>query len=221
MLKTRMVMEFQTQNKVYNQVMPNKVSSPILPVDGSIYDLKLEGSNGEQNILSDLQGKVTLFINVTGHCGNAPQFGIIESLYKKYKPLGFEVVAIPTNDFCGPKVTYGEYEKGCRNGKMSEDYARSEWGATYRFSELVHSGYSMNEIAEGSVAHPIFEKLNALNEPLQGNFEKFLVGKDGRSVLRWANGALLDFAYESGDYVLQPQEGLSQISEAIEELLSE
>jgi hypothetical protein len=104
---------------------------------------------------------------------------------------------------------------------MSEDYARSEWGVTYRFSELVHSGYSINEIPSDSVAHPIFEKLNALGAPLQGNFEKFLVGKDGRSVRRWANGALLDFAYDSGDYFLNPQEGLAQMSEAIEGLLSE
>jgi hypothetical protein len=104
---------------------------------------------------------------------------------------------------------------------MSEDYARSEWGVTYRFSELVHSGYSMNEIPSDSIAHPIFEKLNALGAPLQGNFEKFLVGKDGRSVRRWANGALLDFAYDSGDYFLSPQEGLTQMSEAIEGLLSE
>ena len=214
-------MEFQITNKVYNRVMTNKVAPTEHSVDGSIYDLELQGSNGEENILSDLEGKVTLFINVTGHCGNAPQFGVIEELYKKYKPLGFEVVAIPTNDFCGPKVTYGEYEKGCRNGKMSEDYARSEWGVTYRFSELVHSGYSINEIPSDSVAHPIFEKLNALGAPLQGNFEKFLVGKDGRSVRRWANGALLDFAYDSGDYFLDPQEGLAQMSEAIEGLLSE
>lgn len=201
--------------------MSNKVSPPITPVDGCIYDFELAGSNGEQNILSDLEGKVTLFINVTGHCGNAPQFGVIEDLYKKYKPLGFEVVAIPTNDFCGPKVTYGEYEKGCLSGKMSEDYARSEWGATYRFSELVHSGYSMNEIPEGSVAHPIFEKLNSMDKPFQGNFEKFLVGKDGRSVIRWTNGALLDFAYENGDDFLKPGEALSQMTEAIEEFLSE
>ena len=71
-------MEFQITNKVYNRVMTNKVAPTEHSVDGSIYDLELQGSNGEENILSDLEGKVTLFINVTGHCGNAPKFGVIE-----------------------------------------------------------------------------------------------------------------------------------------------
>ena len=47
----------------------------------NIYEVQLHGVNGEENFLQQFKGKVTLIINVTGHCGNAPQFGIIQKIY--------------------------------------------------------------------------------------------------------------------------------------------
>ena len=82
----------------------------------SIYDVKIKSWDGsDKDFLNKYKGKVTLFINVTGDCGNAPQYGIIESIYRKYKDKGFEVVAIPTNEYCGSGITYGEFECGIKD----------------------------------------------------------------------------------------------------------
>jgi glutathione peroxidase len=165
----------------------------------SAYDIPLRSVDGEENFLSKFRGKVTLFINTTGDCGNAPQFGIIERLYQTYKDHGFQVVAVPTNDYCGPKVTYGIYEDGISNGKQSEDYAKEKWGVTYPFSEMIVSRESRCD-EEEKHPHPLYGFLNpgGENTPIFGNFEKFIVDKNGHYLTRIMNGALLDYAYNDG-----------------------
>lgn len=188
----------------------------------SIYDISLKGVNGEDDILSRYKGKVTLITNVTGHCGNAPQFGIIEKLYQEYKDRGFEVLAVPTNDFCGPKVTYGIYECGIVNGKMAEEYARSEWDVSYQFSELVVSIPNRKEEESPKVPHELYFNLNPEQElaPMYGNFEKFLVDRNGKVVLRLPNFILLDFAFKDG-LCDSPSVELERLKKRIEQLLDE
>ena len=149
----------------------------------NIYDIDLKSVDGKENFLENFKGKVTLFINVTGHCGNAPQYGTIQKLYDKYKDKGFEVAAIPTNDYCGPKVTYGIYENGIIDGKMAEDYAKSEWSVTYPFSELITSRKNRGN-EDKKEPHELYQYLNPDGEEaaINGNFEKFLVSKQLRNL---------------------------------------
>lgn len=187
----------------------------------NIYDISLKGVNGQQNFLENFKGKVTLFVNVTGHCGNAPQFEIIERIYNKYKDKGFEVLAIPTNDYCGPKVTYGIYENGITDGKMAEEYARSQWNVSYPFSELVVSRENRGDEPE-KVPHDLYKALNPYGEesPINGNFEKFLVSKNGKVILRMINGSLLDYAYKDG-LCDSPEVEYDKLCATIEEALNE
>jgi glutathione peroxidase len=90
----------------------------------SIYDIELKSSDGEPGFLNNFKGKVSLVINVTGDCGNAPQYAVIETLYKKYKSKGFEVIAVPTNDYCGLGLTYGEHVYGTEDAKAAEKFAK-------------------------------------------------------------------------------------------------
>jgi glutathione peroxidase len=189
----------------------------------SIYEINLNSVDGsEESILSKYIGKVTLIINVTGHCGNAPQFGIIEEIYRKYKDKGFEVLAVPTNDFCGPGITYGIYEKGITHAAMSQEYAVNEWDVTYTFSELVVSREDRpddNEILNRR-PHELYENLNPGGEgsPMYGNFEKFLVDKSGKVIYRFPNSTLLNFGYESG-ICDTPEVERQILEEKIQELL--
>lgn len=188
----------------------------------SVYDIPLKSVDGEENFLRQFRGKVTLFINTTGNCGNAPQFGIVEQLYQKYKDRGFQVVAVPTNDYCGPKVTYGEYEDGISDGKVSEEYARNEWKVTYPFTELVVSREDRGEENTGRKVHKLYDFLNpdGENTPINGNFEKFIVNKRGVRIARLANGVLLNYAHESG-YCDTPDVELARLEKIIEEALDE
>jgi glutathione peroxidase len=188
----------------------------------SVYDVPIKSVDGESDFLSKYRGRVTLFINTTGNCGNAPQFGIVEQLYQEYKDRGFQVVAIPTNDYCGPKVTYGEYEDGIADGKVSEEYARREWNVTYPFTELVVSREDRGEESTGRKIHPIYDFLNPDGEdtPINGNFEKFIVDKYGERITRLANGVLLNFAYEDGQCDA-PNIELERLRKIIEKALDE
>lgn len=163
-----------------------------------IYDIPLKSWDGQENFLDKYRGKVTLVINVTGHCGNAPQFGIIEEIYQKYKDQGFEVVAIPTNDFCGPGVTYGRYVDGIVDAADAREYGITEYNVTFDFSELIKSNMS-DEWREkknrvGDDIHPLYQEIDKVSVPTGGNFEKYLFNRDGHYVAHFANGALLDFA---------------------------
>jgi glutathione peroxidase len=188
----------------------------------SVYDIPIKGVDGEDNFLEQFRGRVTLFINTTGSCGNAPQFGIIEQLYQDYKDRGFQVVAIPTNDYCGAKVTYGEYENGIENGKVSEEYARREWNVTYPFTELIVSREDRDNENTGRKIHQIYDFLNPDGEsaPINGNFEKFVVDKYGKRIARLANGLLLNYAYESG-YCDPADVELDRLRKIIEKALDE
>lgn len=174
----------------------------------SIYDVKLSTWDGQEDMLSNYKGKVTMFINVTGHCGNAPQYGLIEDLYQKYKDQGFEVVAVPTNDFCGPGVTYGEYEDGIKDAEAAVSYGSKEYGVSYKFSELVKS--NMNEEWQikknrvGDDVHPLYELIASVSVPTGGNFEKYLFDRNGHYLKHFPNGYLLDFANE---HLLEMEEG--------------
>jgi glutathione peroxidase len=205
----------------------------------SIYDIPLKSWDGQENMLNSYKGKVTMFINVTADCGNAPQYGIIEMLYQKYKDRGFEVVAIPTNDYCGPGITYDQYECGIDGPEEARDYAKELYNVTYGFSELVTSmvGTSISnqalkklypgrtesfprKLLEGEDVHPIYQNL-AKGLPMFGNFEKFLVNKNGKVIIRYANSTLMDAATKNGFKETSSGEDFKNISNAIEELLED
>lgn len=208
----------------------------------SVYDIPLKTWDGKENMLEDYKGKVTLIINVTADCGNAPQFGVIETIYKKYKDQGFEVLAVPTNDYCGSGITYDEYECGITTAVEAKEYAESLYDVSYRFSELVTSkvGEPLSPEAleekypgrtqsfpraleDGEEVHTLYNKLTEYNngEPMFGNFEKFLVDKEGKVAKRFPNGTLLDFATENGQKTQTAGEDYVELCEVIEALLED
>ena len=190
--------------------------------ENSLKDVILMDSDGKKNLIEEIEGKVTLFANVTGHCGNAEQYGILEKVYQKYKDQGFEIVAVPTNDYCGPGVTYGKYENGIAAAKDAEEYGRAEWNATYLFSELVVSREARDGEEVKPEVHPLYKTLNPEGEkaPMNGNFEKFLVDKNGVKRVRKANGVLLHWAHRDG-YCESPEEEYKNLCKDIENLLEE
>lgn len=166
----------------------------------SVYDIPLKTWDGQDNFLEKYKGKVCLVVNVTTDCGNAPQYGIIEEIYQKYKDQGFEVIAVPTNDYCGPGITYGKWELGIENAEQARTYAKEIYDVTYDFSELVTSKPGApwsNKLKPGQTPHLLYEKLvgDTNKEAMYGNFEKFIVDRQGKVVANFSNYTLLDYAY--------------------------
>jgi glutathione peroxidase len=191
----------------------------------SFHDIKISTWDGvNADVLDSIKGKVALIANVTADCGNAPQLGILQDLYEEYKDQGFEVIAIPTNEFCGEDVTYNQYVDGIKTGQEAYEYAKDRYDVTYQFTELVNSNPGTGwykQLPEGEVPHPVFQWLSdASDTQMFGNFEKYLVDRNGNLVGRYANGTLLNYAKDNGSSTLgSADEELAALKSDIEKAL--
>lgn len=198
----------------------------------SIYEIPLDSADGTPNHLDQYKGKVTLVVNTTVGCGNANQMEVLQWLQEKYQDQGFEIIAVPTNDYCGPGVTKGRWSQGITCGADSEAYGKEVYNTTFKFSEMVSSVPNPdlnhmlgNELPSGvnglgqetlpphelyaeiqnqmlsmhSVRHMIDDEvpeggflspwLNAgfyNGAQMGGNFEKYLIDKDGYVIKHFA-----------------------------------
>lgn len=137
----------------------------------SIYGFALNRIDGSKESLSTYRGKVLMIVNVASKCGNTPQYAELESLYEKYREQGLVVLGFPANDF-------GGQEPGS-NAEIAS-YCRATWSVDFPMFEKIS--------VRGEDAHPLYEFLTSRPDPIGGeiewNFQKFLVGRDGRIVER-------------------------------------
>lgn len=105
----------------------------------SVYDIELNSSEGFPHFLQQFKGKAAIIVNTTVGCGNANQMEVLQQLQEIYGGDHFEIIAIPTNDYCGPGVTKGEWSRGISCGLDSQNYGKKVYGATFKFSEMVSS----------------------------------------------------------------------------------
>lgn len=105
----------------------------------SIYDIPLASAEGTPNHLEQYKGKVTLVVNTTVGCANANQLEVLQWLQEKYSNENFEIIAIPTNDYCGPGITKGQWSEGITCGLDSKAYGEDVYGTTFKYSEMVSS----------------------------------------------------------------------------------
>jgi glutathione peroxidase len=141
----------------------------------SIADFKAKKPNGEVIDLAEKAGKVLLVVNTASKCGFTPQYDGLEALWKKYAERGFEVLAFPCNQFGGQEPgTADEIESFCK----------VNFGLSFPLMAKIE--------VNGSSADPLYEWLK--NEApgvlgtkaIKWNFTKFLIGRDGRVVRRYA-----------------------------------
>jgi len=105
----------------------------------SIYDVNLKSAEGNDYFLDQYKGKVTLLVNTTVGCGNANQLEVLQWLQEKYNSEDFEIIAIPTNDYCGVGITSGKWAKGITCGLDSKNYGEEVYGVTFKYSEMINS----------------------------------------------------------------------------------
>ncbi|OAN60118.1 glutathione peroxidase [Sphingomonas sp. TDK1] len=131
--------------------------------------------DGTSSDLSAFAGQVLLIVNTASKCGFTPQYKELEQLWRTYRDRGFAVLAFPCNQF-------GAQEPG-----NAEEIA-SFCSLTYDVTFPVFAKVDVN----GSNAAPLFQALKAQapgvlgTEAIKWNFTKFLVGRDGTVVERFA-----------------------------------
>lgn len=159
-----------------------------------IYDIPLQRLNGEATTLADYAGDVLLVVNVASKCGLTPQYVGLETLHEDYAGRGLRVLGFPCNDFGAQEPgTETEIQDFCQTnyGVQFPMYAKLQVNSTPRHALYAHMIAAQPEaIASGSdtlqstlAKHGLLPK-HATD--VMWNFEKFLVGRDGRVLARYA-----------------------------------
>jgi glutathione peroxidase len=139
------------------------------------YDIAVTRIDGTPDLLGMLRGKVTLAVNVASRCGLTPQYQGLEELQRELTSENFTVVGFPCNQFAGQ-------EPG------SEAQIAAFCSATYGVSFPLSIKLEVN----GTQRHPVYRFLTSPDTGVAGdiswNFEKFLIGRDGRVLKRYPPG---------------------------------
>ena len=141
----------------------------------SVYAFSAKTLDGADKPLSDFEGQVLLIVNVASKCGFTPQYEGLEALYRRYRDRGFSVLGFPCPQF-------GAQEPG-----DAAEIAQFR-GLSYDVDFPMFAKVEVN----GAGAHPLYgylkkEKKGLLgSEGIKWNFTKFLVGRDGEVVERFA-----------------------------------
>lgn len=141
----------------------------------TIADFTAHLPNGETISLADRLGKVLLVVNTASKCGFTPQYDGLEKLWREYGARGFEVIAFPCNQFGGQEPGSAE-EIG--------EFCRVNFGLSFPLMGKVE--------VNGPDADPLWNWLKVSAPGILGtkkikwNFTKFLIGRDGRVVRRFA-----------------------------------
>ena len=144
---------------------------------GPVLDNTLKSIEGKDVDLSKYKGKVLLIVNVASKCGATPQYKELEALHEKYGKDGLAVLGVPCNQF-------GGQEPG------SEKEIAEFCSKTYDVKFDLFSKVDVN----GDQQAPLYKYLTSEAGfakdagPVKWNFEKFLVGKDGKVVARYRTG---------------------------------
>jgi glutathione peroxidase len=139
------------------------------------FDFALDGIDGTPDLLGPLRGQVVLAVNVASRCGYTPQYSGLEQLYRGLKSERFAVVGFPCNQF-------GAQEPG--DERQIAQFCSTTYDVTFPLSAKIE--------VNGPNRHPLYAWLTAKDNGFPGdigwNFEKFLIGRDGRVLHRYPPG---------------------------------
>lgn len=141
----------------------------------SIYDFEAQTIDGKPVALDQFRNKPLLIVNTASACGFTPQFGGLEKLHQTYGSRGLVVLGFPCNQF-------GNQDPG--SNEEIGAFCQKDFGVTFPMMSKID--------VNGADAHPLYQWLAAEAPGLLGskaikwNFTKFLVGKDGRVIKRYA-----------------------------------
>ncbi len=144
-------------------------------MSATVFDFQAMSIRGEPADLASQRGKVLLIVNTASECGFTPQLKGLEQLWQDYGPKGLVVIGFPSNEF-------GGQDPG------SNDQIASFCELNYGVSFPMMAKVDVN----GAKAHPLWKWLAAEAPGLLGskaikwNFTKFLVGRDGQVIKRYA-----------------------------------
>jgi glutathione peroxidase len=144
-------------------------------MEKSFHQFTVNDASEKPLTLDKYNGQVVLVVNVASKCGFTPQYEGLEALYQKYKNQNFAILGFPCNQF-------GAQEPGA-NSEIQE-FCKLNYGVSFPVMAKID--------VNGSNTAPVYEFLKSSEpgifgiEAIKWNFTKFLVGKDGNVIKRYA-----------------------------------
>ena len=148
-----------------------------LSAEDSLYNISIKDIDNKTDSLKKHKGKVMLVVNVASQCGLTSQYKQLQAVYKKYGEKGFTVCGFPCNQF-------GKQEPGTL--EEIKEFCSSKYDVSFPM-------YAKIDV-NGDGAHPLYKTLKKQIGPakISWNFEKFLIGKDGKGLKRFSPGTKPD-----------------------------
>ncbi len=173
-------------------------AEPVIEQTNGIYDITVKDIDGSDVSLANYKGKVLLIVNVASKCGLTPQYQGLEALYQKYKDQGLEILGFPCNQFLGQEpgtneeiqsfcslnynVTFSLFDKIDINGEAESPLY------TYLKEQAPFKGYPEGAEEFAARLDQIHQQTGTgfdQGDAIRWNFGKFLVSKDGKTILRF------------------------------------
>lgn len=143
----------------------------------TVYPFQVKTIDGEEITLQKYEGKVLLIVNTASKCGYTPQYEGLEKLYNKYKDQGLVIVGFPANNFMKQEPGSDEEIKA---------FCTKNYGVSFPMMSKIS--------VKGDDIHPLYEFLTladmngVVGGDVKWNFQKYLIGKDGKVVAKFAPG---------------------------------
>lgn len=185
-------------NNQNNKTAQVAETEPVVEQTSGIYDITVKDIDGSDVSLASYKGKVLLIVNVASKCGLTPQYEGLEALYLKYKDQGLEILAFPCNQFLEQEpgsneeiqsfcslnynVTFPLFDKIDVNGENESPLY------TYLKEQAPFQGYPEGTEEFAAMLDEIHQKTGTgfdQGNAIRWNFGKFLVSKDGQTILRF------------------------------------
>ena len=185
-------------NNQNNKATQVAETAPVVEQTSGIYDITVKDMDGSDVSLANYKGKVLLIVNVASKCGLTPQYEGLEALYQKYKDQGLEILAFPCNQFLEQEpgtneeiqsfcslnynVTFPLFDKIDVNGEAESPLY------TYLKKQAPFKGYPEGAEEFAAQLDQIHQKTGTgfdQGDAIRWNFGKFLVSKDGKTILRF------------------------------------
>ena len=135
----------------------------------TIYQFTVEDINGKPFALADLKGKKVMIVNTASKCGLTPQYKELEALYQQYKDRDFIIIGFPANNFLGQEPGSNE---------QIASFCSINYGVTFPMMSKIS--------VKGKNMHPLYQFLTQKSKngvedsKVQWNFQKYLIGRDGK-----------------------------------------
>lgn len=192
---------------------------PVVEQTSGIYDITVKDMDGSDVSLANYKGKVLLIVNVASKCGLTPQYEGLEALYQKYKDQGLEILGFPCNQFLEQEpgtneeiqsfcslnynVTFPLFDKIDVNGEAESPLY------TYLKEQAPFKGYPEGTEEFAAMLDEIHQKTGTgfdQGDAIRWNFGKFLVSKDGKTILRFEPMVTPDMMEEAIEELLKVNE---------------